>query len=292
VKGFEMRLLSGLVAVAVILCAATPERAAALTPPLPPMDGTYRVQPGAAVLACGGIIGQCKTLQIEGSIELDATFANVRIARTDLKLRDDEPRDFPSAGDLALTGLEGAIENEGDTQLVRLEAEGQFGQRVALELVSVGVVPSLVGNLRLALRGTYDEGCCDRYVYDFGNVRLEPDFLEGLELGEQEYARFVVNIFWSAGFAEHSAVPARLGSNHGYFWFYTPDNPEIFVKIVSACATPFQNVWFFASGLTNLKVRIEVVDRFTGQAKTYLNPAGVAFAPIQDTVGFPCQSLP
>ena len=87
-------------------------------------------------------------------------------------------------------------------------------------------------------------------------------------------------------------MPARLGSNHGYFWFYTPDNPEIFVKIVSACETPFQNVWFFASALTNLRVRIEVDDRFTGLRKTYVNEAGVPFAPIQDTQGFPCQSLP
>ena len=41
-------------------------------------------------------------------------------------------------------------------------------------------------------------------------------------------------------------------ANHGYFWFYSADNPEIFVKIVSACETPFARVWFFASGLTNL----------------------------------------
>ena len=120
----------------------------------------------------------------------------------------------------------------------------------------------LVGNLRLALRGTYDEGCCDRYVYDFGNVRLEPDFFEALELGLQEDPRFLINVSWATGRRpEYAAVPARLGGNLGYFWFFSPDNPEIFVKIVSACDTPFERVWFFASGLTNLGVRIEVTDR-------------------------------
>ena len=197
-------------------------------------------------------------------------------------------RAFPARGELQLTGLAGAIENQGDSQVVELEGEGEGGQRAALELVSVGVIPSLVGNLRLALRGTYDEGCCDRYVYDFGNVRLEPDFIDGLELGAQEYARFQINVFWSSGFSEYAAVPARLGSNHGYFWFYTPENPEIFVKMVSACDTPFESVWFFASGLTNLGVSIEVRDLTTFLTRTYVNPLGTPFAPILDTIGFPC----
>jgi hypothetical protein len=218
------------------------------------------------------------------------TFTEVRIAQTDLRLRDDHGASaFPGSTDLPLVGLSGPVMTEGDTKRVELTADGQHGQRVALELVEVGVVANIFGNVRLALRGTYDEGCCDRYVYEFGNVRLEPDLYEGLALGLQGEPRFVVKVSWAPDHGiDKPAVPERLGGSLGYFWFYSADNPEIFVKIVSACQTPFAREWFFASGLTNLGVRIQVTDRWSGLTKTYVNPVGQPFVPIQDTGGFPC----
>lgn len=287
-----MRLLPGLVCIAIV-GGAVAERSHALTPPIPPLAGTYRVQPAGVVLACGGIVGSCRTFTLEGSLVIDSDFTNARIAQADLRLRDgDGTWPFPAPGDLPLVGLEGAIVADGETTLVELTAEGEHGQRVALELVGVGIVPNLVGNLRLALRGTYDEGCCDRFVYEFGNVRLEPELVDGLLLGDDEDPRFVVRVTWATGDGSESvATPERLGASHGYFWFYTPENPEIFVKIVSACDTPWDRVWFFASGLTNLGVRIEVEDRHTLTTKTYFNPVEVPFAAIQDTGGFPCPPI-
>jgi hypothetical protein len=285
----RMRLLRDLVAIVTIVSGAG--SAAALTPPIPPLSGPYRVQPGGVVLACGGIIGECRGLTLEGTLHFADTFDEVRIAQADLRLRSDEGAwAFPGSGDLPLVGLSGPVLNDGSTIRVELEADGQHGQRVALELIGVGVVSGLVGNIQLALRGTYDEGCCDRYVYEFGNVRLEPDLYEGLALGLQGEPRFVVDVVWSPGDGTDTpATPARLGANLGYFWFFSADNPEIFVKIVSACETQFARVWFFASGLTHLAVRIQVTDRWTGLTKTYINPGGFAFFPIQDTGGFPCQ---
>jgi hypothetical protein len=179
---------------------------------------------------------------------------------------------------------------EGDTPVVQLAADGPNGQRVALELRGVGFTGGLVGNVRLALTGTYEEGCCDRFAYDFGNVRLEPDLTDGgLLLGPTDFPRFVVRVLWSANAGSDSvATSEQLGPSHGYFWFYSSDNPEIFVKMVSACSTPHRRVWFFASGLTNLGVLIEVTDRSTSQTRTYVNPIGSPFAPILDTGGFPC----
>ena len=86
--------------------------------------------------------------------------------------------------------------------------------------------------------------------------------------------------------SDKPAVPERLGGNLGYFWFFSADNPEIFVKVVSACQTPFARVWFFASGLTNLGVRIHVTDRWSGLTKTYINPIGQPFGPIRTPVVF------
>ena len=49
-----------------------------------------------------------------------------------------------------------------------------------------------------------------------------------------------------------------------------------------------RNHWFFAAGLTNVEVTMTVTDTYSGISKTYTNPAGTPFAPIQDTGTFPC----
>jgi hypothetical protein len=288
-----MRLLRDIAVITIVGAAAGAQSVTALTPPIPPLAGPYKVQPGGVVLACGGFDGSCRALTLEGTLYFDAGFTELRIAQSDLRLRGDHgATQFPGSNDLSLVGLTGPIINDGDSRVVELAADGPHGQRVDLELHTVGVTGGLVGNLRLALRGTYDEGCCDRYVYDFGNVRLEPDLTDGgLLLGptDFDFPRFVVSVRWtSVSGSDKVATSEQLGPSHGYFWFYSADNPEIFVKMVSACSTPHNRVWFFASGLTNLGVLIEVMDRSTFITKTYINPIGSSFAPILDTGGFPC----
>ena len=68
----------------------------------------------------------------------------------------------------------------------------------------------------------------------------------------------------------------------GYFWFLDPSNVEVVVKILDWC--PDGGISFFAAGLTNFRVEIDVTDTETGLKKHYTNPQGVAFQPIQDTV--------
>ena len=62
------------------------------------------------------------------------------------------------------------------------------------------------------------------------------------------------------------------------------------VKVLEACSVN-QNRWVFAGGLTNVEVNIQVTDTNRAGAipKTYTNPQGAAFQPIQDTSAFPCQ---
>jgi sugar lactone lactonase YvrE len=83
------------------------------------------------------------------------------------------------------------------------------------------------------------------------------------------------------------ATAVELTADSGYFWLFEPDNVEIVVKVLRACAEPFHSYWFFAAGLTNVQVEITVVDRHTGESKAYANPRGTPFAPIQDTAAFP-----
>jgi photosystem II stability/assembly factor-like uncharacterized protein len=80
-----------------------------------------------------------------------------------------------------------------------------------------------------------------------------------------------------------TAVP--LTADTGYFWFFDPTNVEIITKVLNGCSTN-GHYWFFAAGLTNLGVQITVTDMLQGTQKTYSNPVGTAFPPIQDTSAF------
>jgi hypothetical protein len=88
----------------------------------------------------------------------------------------------------------------------------------------------------------------------------------------------------AAGPGVGNGVP--LSDDSGTFWFFSPANVELVVKVIDACAPPFERFWFFAAGLTNVAVEIEVEDVFAGGTRHYSNAAGHAFEPIQDTAAF------
>ncbi|MCB1058388.1 MAG: carboxypeptidase regulatory-like domain-containing protein [Acidobacteria bacterium] len=101
--------------------------------------------------------------------------------------------------------------------------------------------------------------------------------------------RFAVDITWTrpdgtSGKAHSEQLPGIDDS--GYFWFFRPDNVELFVKVLDACNTTFNNYWVFAAGLTNVEVQIRVKDTVTGFEHTYGNPQSRPFQPIQDTATF------
>lgn len=77
----------------------------------------------------------------------------------------------------------------------------------------------------------------------------------------------------------------RLTDDSGYLWFFDPTNVEAVFKVLNAC-TLNHAYWFYAGGLTNVQVTITVTDTRTGAAKTYTNPQGKAFQPIQDSSAF------
>jgi hypothetical protein len=90
------------------------------------------------------------------------------------------------------------------------------------------------------------------------------------------------------------AEPARvlLGDHDsGTFWFFDEDNRELIVKLLDACELN-GHYWFFAAGLTDVEVQLEVEDPETGTANVYLNPLGRPFQPILDTEAFMCSPGP
>ena len=77
-----------------------------------------------------------------------------------------------------------------------------------------------------------------------------------------------------------------LTSDTGYFWFFDPTNVEEVVKVLDGCGLG-GNYWVFAGGLTNVQVTTVVTDTRTGKSKTYQNPQGKVFQPVQDTQALP-----
>ncbi|HEY2796839.1 MAG TPA: PKD domain-containing protein [Thermoanaerobaculia bacterium] len=80
------------------------------------------------------------------------------------------------------------------------------------------------------------------------------------------------------------AVP--LTGNTGYFWFFDNTNVEVVTKVLPFCSDPFNSIWVFAAGLTNVKVDITYLDTQTSTTVIKSNPQGTAFAAVQDTAAF------
>ena len=104
--------------------------------------------------------------------------------------------------------------------------------------------------------------------------------------------RFRVGVTWTkrdGSTGAGQAVP--LTSDTGHFWFFSANNVEVVVKVVDGRAVD-NHFWVFAGGLTDVNVVLTITDMATGAVKTYTNPQGVPFAPIQDTSAFAGASVP
>lgn len=84
-----------------------------------------------------------------------------------------------------------------------------------------------------------------------------------------------------------NATGVSLTGTTGYFWFFSPDNAEVFVKVLDGCVVNSRK-WVFAAGMTNVNVVLTVTDTVTGVTRTYENPINTPFAPVQDVAAFVC----
>ncbi|MEM1180987.1 MAG: hypothetical protein AAGM22_21785 [Acidobacteriota bacterium] len=105
--------------------------------------------------------------------------------------------------------------------------------------------------------------------------------------------RFEATVTWATGSASGVAEGVGLTTESGYFWFFDAGNVEIVLKVLDACAPPFDRYWVFAAGLTDVDVTLSVRDMVTGEAKIYEHRGGGAFQPILDTDAFAtCDAAP
>ena len=108
---------------------------------------------------------------------------------------------------------------------------------------------------------------------------------DGLDLHGE---RFRVTVEWRTPDGTSGiGHPVPSTQQSGFFWFFSPDNLELMVKVLDACAMS-QHYWFFAAGTTDVEVTLTVEDRSTGQVRRYQRAGGALFAPIADTAIFSC----
>jgi hypothetical protein len=130
------------------------------------------------------------------------------------------------------------------------------------------------------------------FTANVDDFRLEPatsaTCLEDLTTLCLHALRFKVTATYDAGNGNAGTARVQdLTGDSGFLWFFNNYNVEAIVKVFDGCGLG-GHYWFFAAGLTNVKVTITVTDLQTGAVKTYTNPLGKAFAPIADTSAFAC----
>jgi hypothetical protein len=99
--------------------------------------------------------------------------------------------------------------------------------------------------------------------------------------------RFQVEAEWSTASAAGAGLPVGLTNDTGYFWFFGPDNVELVVKVLDGCALNGK-YWVFAGGLTDVGVKLRVIDKASGRRRAYESAPGQAFLPVRDVLAFPC----
>lgn len=105
-----------------------------------------------------------------------------------------------------------------------------------------------------------------------------------------EGGRFRATAYWKTATAEGQGRALPVTADTGYFWFFSPDNLEINLKVLNGCGVNGR-FWVFVSGLTNVEVDVFVEDLVKDEVWRHTHPAGEPFAPRLDTNALSCVNL-
>jgi hypothetical protein len=103
--------------------------------------------------------------------------------------------------------------------------------------------------------------------------------------------RFQVSVAWR-DFAGNTglgqAVPLSADADTGYFWFFSPANVELVLKVLDGRGLN-DRFWVFYGALSTVEYVITVTDTETGNSRTFFNPLGHS-ASVADTSALPGSS--
>ncbi len=138
----------------------------------------------------------------------------------------------------------------------------------------------------LVLRGTPTGGVADELRFNHSGMGVAPGPCSPTDSLCLNNDRFKVRSHFLTSAAQTgSAGVFKLTDDTGYLYFFNPSNVEAVVKVLNACSLN-NRYWVFAGGLTDVRTVITVTDTQRNAVRTYINPQGTAFQPIQDTAAF------
>jgi hypothetical protein len=97
---------------------------------------------------------------------------------------------------------------------------------------------------------------------------------------------FQITVEWH-DFASGSGTGTgvSLTSHSGYFWFFSPGNPELFIKLVDDYANTGY-FWVVFGTTTNVEFTVTVINTEAGQTRDYFNPLGNTPSTVIDRQAF------
>lgn len=100
--------------------------------------------------------------------------------------------------------------------------------------------------------------------------------------------RFGIEVEWLTPDGTLGTGTTRpMTSDSGLFWFFEPDNLEVLVKVLDACAIN-NHFWVYLAATTDVNYRLTVTDTTSDQIQQYINPQGVRAQAIADIEAFRC----
>ncbi len=96
---------------------------------------------------------------------------------------------------------------------------------------------------------------------------------------------YSVTVKWRTTTDTGNGVVAVSAPSSGVFWFFTPDNWELMVKVLYGCPIN-DRYWVFSAATTNVFYRMEVFDSLDGVNKVYFNYPGPPAPAVTDTAAF------
>jgi plastocyanin len=101
--------------------------------------------------------------------------------------------------------------------------------------------------------------------------------------------RFRVAVDWmtaDGNKGKGATVPLASNPDSGLFYFFSANNIEMLIKVLNACAPPFNAYWVFYAATTNVQFTVTVTDTQANKTKVYSNPLNHGADPLQDTSAF------
>ncbi|HEX4966182.1 MAG TPA: hypothetical protein VF173_35565 [Thermoanaerobaculia bacterium] len=99
--------------------------------------------------------------------------------------------------------------------------------------------------------------------------------------------RFQASVTWRAPDGSEGAgqVMPVSSADSGLFWFTSPDNLELLVKVLDGCSLN-HHFWVYTGPATDLQFTLTVIDTRTGKVRVYANPQGMAAGSTTDSEAF------